>query len=123
MTHYRPKPRQGLDRSALEIESRRPFGTWTGDGGELSRTAVLLDPHIRRLGFVDKMTQEGRDTFESVLSRTIYLVHPADFECFGIVLAEAAALGVPALALDQHGPQSVVRNGRTGHLFSRGTRS
>ena len=113
--------RLGLDAELTVLgaapEDDGPTGTWLGDCGGLERATLRADPHVRLLGFVDKSVEGGRETVRAVLSETHYLVHPAAFECFGIVLAEAAAYGVPVLALDAYGPRTVVRNGRTGHLF------
>lgn len=92
-------------------------GKWKGDGGELEVTDIRSDPSIRLLGFVDKQSTAARQAYSDLLLRSDYLVHPAHFECFGIVLAEAAAHGLPVLALDAYGPRDVVRPGQTGHLF------
>jgi len=92
-------------------------GNWAGDCGGLELAALRADPLVRLLGFVDKATAAGRDTLMRLLLDSHYLAHPAEFECFGVVLAEAAACGLPVLAVDAYGPRSVVRDGRTGHLF------
>jgi glycosyltransferase involved in cell wall biosynthesis len=50
-----------------------------------------------------------------ILSRADLLVHPSTYETFGVVLAEAAALGVPVVATRCGGPESVV-TAETGKL-------
>lgn len=75
------------------------------------------DPHIRQLGFLHKDDPVQAARLEGVLRNTHFLLHPASFECFGIALVEANAFGVPVLATDAHGPQTIIRNGVNGYRF------
>jgi glycosyltransferase involved in cell wall biosynthesis len=42
------------------------------------------------------------------------LVHPAIHEAFGLVVADAQALGLPAIVTENTGPAEIVENGFTG---------
>lgn len=50
-----------------------------------------------------------------LLSRADLLLHPSSYETFGIVIAEAMALGIPAIATRCGGPQNII-NDDTGIL-------
>ena len=79
---------------------------------------IRNDTNVHIAGFLDKTNPTDLDSFIGILSTSHFLVHPANFECFGIALTEANALGVPVLASDSQGPRTIVRNGMNGHLFS-----
>jgi glycosyltransferase involved in cell wall biosynthesis len=51
----------------------------------------------------------------AVLSDADLLLHPSSYETFGVVLAEAMALGVPAIATRCGGPQFIISK-ETGRL-------
>jgi len=77
------------------------------------------DRRVKIHGKLDKTDAQQYEKFNNVISHTHFLVHPAIFECFGVVLAEANAYGVPVLATDGFGPQSIIRNKLNGRLFER----
>jgi glycosyltransferase involved in cell wall biosynthesis len=79
---------------------------------------VRGDKRVDVAGFLDKSRRLERDRLFRILAQTHFLIHPAEFECFGIALAEANAFGVPVLAVDKFGPKTIIRNGVNGHLFS-----
>ena len=94
-------------------------------GGQ-SDTANLLglrlrgDRRVAVEGFLDKERRADRERLSKILTETHFLVHPAGFECFGIALVEANAYGVPVLAIDRFGPQTIIRNEVNGCLFDPG---
>ena len=55
---------------------------------------------------------------KELLSNAHFLLLPSMAECFGIVLCEANAFGVPSLAHDVGGIPEIVKNGVNGQLFS-----
>lgn len=55
-----------------------------------------------------------------ILRETDYLLHPTPREPFGVVLVEAMALGIPALASNEGGPAEIVQDGENGLLFKPG---
>jgi glycosyltransferase involved in cell wall biosynthesis len=73
----------------------------------------------RPFGFVDKSSPEGRELLRSLLLEAHFLLLPSRAECSAIVLCEAAAHAVPALASRVGGSPTIVRDGANGMLFDR----
>jgi len=78
---------------------------------------VRTDKSVRIWGFLNKDKKSDYQQFCDILCDTHFLIHPSEFECFGVVLAEANAFGVPVLSLDRFGPRSIIKSGLNGHLF------
>jgi glycosyltransferase involved in cell wall biosynthesis len=78
------------------------------------------DTNVRKIGFLSKNEPRQYRLLCEILQNTHFMLHPASFECFGIALVEANAFGVPVLATDCYGPQTIVRSGLNGHLFQPG---
>ena len=74
-----------------------------------------LDRQVELLGF--------RDDVHDLMAAADALVHPAEAEPFGLVLAEAMALGKPVLAADGGAAPEIVRPDETGLLFKPGDAS
>lgn len=74
---------------------------------------------VRALGYVDKSSGRGRQLLRQLLLEAHFLVLPSRAECYGVVLCEAAAHAVPALATSVGGIPTVVRDGVNGMLFDR----
>lgn len=77
-----------------------------------------LPPYVVRHGFISKETAAGRARLSELLTKAHFLLLPSMAECFGIVLCEANAFGVPALANDVGGIPEIVKNGMNGQLFA-----
>ena len=92
----------------------RPFNS-----GDLFILRAGADEFVRAWGFLNKDISSDYQHFCGILSNTHFLIHPAEFECFGVALAEANAFGVPVLSLDRFGPRSIIKSGVNGHLFER----
>jgi glycosyltransferase involved in cell wall biosynthesis len=58
------------------------------------------------------------DELPAFLNASDALVLPSVREKFGLVLVEAMACGLPAIAVDAHGPSLIVDDGRTGWLVA-----
>ena len=58
----------------------------------------------------------GHDELASFLGASDVVVLPSVREQFGQVLVEGMACGLPAIAVDSHGPAEIVEDGRTGWL-------
>lgn len=68
-------------------------------------------------GFISKETQEGRDRIAALFASSHFLLLPTLADCLGLVLCEANAFSVPALANDVGGVGEVVKPGINGYLF------
>jgi glycosyltransferase involved in cell wall biosynthesis len=76
-----------------------------GDGPEQARLQGLA----RELGVAARFHGElARERAMEMLAASDLLVHASAFETFGIVLAEAGALGVPVVATRCGGPEDIV---------------
>jgi len=77
-----------------------------------SRVAELvprrLVHRIRTLGFTEKP--------EEILAASDFLCLPSYREGFGIVILEAAAVGIPAIGTDIYGMRDAIADGQTGRL-------
>lgn len=75
-------------------------------------------PFVRSLGFLDRRNPAQRQTLTALLAESHFLLLPSRAECYGHVLCEANAFGVPVLATAVGGIPTVVRNGINGQLFA-----
>ncbi|OYY94874.1 MAG: hypothetical protein B7Y41_04770 [Hydrogenophilales bacterium 28-61-23] len=90
-----------------------------GEGAE--RTA--LEQLAARLGLTDRVTFLGAMPHAAVvkaLCASDILLHPSEWESFGIVVAEAMAANVAVIAARSPGPGEIVQHGVTGFLYEPG---
>jgi glycosyltransferase involved in cell wall biosynthesis len=81
-----------------------------GDGPERHRLEALAGPDVTLLGRVSEQQKH------ELLCSAWILLHPALIEGWGIVIAEAAIRGTPAIGFDVPGLRDSVINGQTGVL-------
>ena len=81
-----------------------------GDGPERSRIEAMAGPGVVITG---RVTEEEK---HRLLCAAWLLLHPALIEGWGIVVAEAAIRGTPAVGFDVPGLRDSVVNGQTGLL-------
>lgn len=81
-----------------------------GDGPERARLAALAGPDVIVTG---RVTEEEK---HRLLCSAWLLLHPALIEGWGIVVAEAAIRGTPAVGFDVPGLRDSVVSGETGRL-------
>lgn len=74
-------------------------------------------PAIRFHGRLDKRCPDQRALLQQLYAQAHLFIMPTRAEAFGVVFAEAAAHGLPSLALQTGGVPSVVRHGETGWLL------
>jgi glycosyltransferase involved in cell wall biosynthesis len=84
-------------------------GEWEGEH-PLSVVRETGDPDVFLAGW------RGHDDLPQGLNAADLLVLPSVREQFGAVIVEAMACGLPALAVDAHGPAEIVAHGETGWL-------
>lgn len=90
-----------------------------GDGPERK----ALENMAERLGIKDKVHFCGskKNPF-CYLQRAVACVHPALWDGFGYVVAEAMACGVPPVVFaNSGGPSEIVENGKNGIIVSQGS--
>lgn len=87
--------------------------------GDRSQASSSLDEEVRKLGLADKVRFTGatEGALEHIYAADV-LVHASRAEAFGLVIAEAMALGTPVIASDADGIPSLVLDGETGLLFA-----
>jgi glycosyltransferase involved in cell wall biosynthesis len=73
---------------------------------------------VNPLGFLDKSSPAGRQKLRHLLLGSHFMVLPARADCTPVVLNEAAAHALPALATSVGGIPTIIRNGANGRLFS-----
>ena len=79
-----------------------------------------LPDFVKRAGFIDKKTREGRARFDDLFASSHFLILAAQAEAFGIVLCEANSFGLPNIATNVGGIPTIVRDGVNGALFAPG---
>ena len=82
-----------------------------------------LPEFVKVHGFVDRTTTEGQAKMERLFRATHFLIYPTQADALGMVLSEAGAYGIPALATDVGGISDLVRAGVTGKTFALGSDS
>lgn len=91
-----------------------------GDGDE----RAALEELARRLGIVDQLVwhgwQEDKTRLRDLYREADILVNPSLYEGMPNVVLEAMACGLPVLASDVPGNDSLVQSGKTGLLFPAG---
>ncbi|HET9895255.1 MAG TPA: glycosyltransferase family 4 protein [Streptosporangiaceae bacterium] len=81
-----------------------------GDGPERERLTALAGPDVT---FTGRVSEEAK---HRLLSAAWILLHPASIEGWGIVVAEAAVRGTPAIGFSVPGLRDSVVHGETGLL-------
>jgi len=71
-------------------------------------------PYVRFVGLFNKKDPTQLAKYVELYRRAHLLIHPARFEAFGIVIAEAAALGTPTITNDVGGVATAVKHGVSG---------
>lgn len=74
-------------------------------------------PRVHRWGFLNKGDPEQLALYTDLWSKAHFFVLPTKAECFGMVFAEAAAWGVPAISCLTGGVPEAVDDGVTGELI------
>ena len=93
---------------------------WVIGGGEAGYRASL-ETFARASGLSDRVRFLGHVANpRDMVAQCDVLVHASEREPFGLVLAEAMALGVPVVASDTAGPREIIRPGETGWLVAVG---
>ena len=102
-----------LIRALSQVEGNWRLNIY-GGGAEKDALQALVESE----GLESRVFLRGHtDDIYHVLDAADWLIMPSRFEGFGVVLVEAMARGVPALASGcPHGPREILDNGRFGVL-------
>ena len=79
--------------------------------------SLPLPPFVEVQGFIHKRDPEGCRHLAELYRTSDVFVLPSRAEAFGVVVAEAAAFGLPALVSRTGGLTETVRDGETGFLL------
>jgi Glycosyltransferase len=72
---------------------------------------------VKTYGFLSKNNQQQNELLSYLYKTSTFFILPSRAECSAIVLAEASAFGLPAVATNVGGTSTVVRNGTNGRTF------
>lgn len=86
--------------------------------GCLPRFARGFPDYVKVWGFLDKTTEDGLRMLSRLFADSHFLIMPSKAECYGVVLSEANAFGVPVLVTPTGGMRTIVREGVNGRTFS-----
>lgn len=107
---------------AVEL-NRRGLPTTLTLAGAAPPQREALPSCVKVLGYVDKSKPEGMLKIRNLFLDSNFLILPSRAECCAMVLAEAGASGLPALASDVGGISSAITSGRNGFLVPVGDRA
>lgn len=96
---------------------------WVGSPDVAPRYAARLHARIRELGWEERIVSHGALTtpaLAGLLARMDVFVSASRFESYGMALAEAAAIGLPAVTTAVGEACRIVRPGETGWLVAPG---
>lgn len=121
-------PLKGIDRlleaaAYLQHHQRLRLVIVGGDGQRTPETQNL-QRLSRRLGIQDSVTFVGRieqDRLPPYYSAADVLVVPSYYESFGLVALESLASGTPVVATKVGAMESILQDGKTGHVVSNGS--
>lgn len=77
-----------------------------------------LPSFVKVHGFIDRTTAIGQARIAELFQLAHFLIYPTRADALGVVLSEAGALGVPALASEVGGIGSLVKADITGKTFA-----
>ncbi len=78
--------------------------------------AANLPSWVRVEGFISKRDPAGEARLATLFAQSDFFIMPSSAEAYGLVYAEAAAFGVPAVAIRTGGVPTIVVDGETGLL-------
>ncbi|WP_198152701.1 glycosyltransferase family 4 protein [Tsuneonella dongtanensis] len=79
------------------------------------------EPNVRTHGMLRKSDKAQYRLFDDLLRTASFFVMPSEQEAYGLAYCEAAAFGLPVVALQTGGVPTIVRHGETGLLFEGST--
>ena len=111
LIHAHARARERFERPAPLVLMGGFPGEWEGEH-PLAVVRETGNPDVFLAGW------RGHDDLPQGVNAADLLVLPSVREQFGAVIVEAMACGLPALAVDAHGPAEIVDDGETGWLVA-----
>ena len=91
------------------------YGSHDGSVGDYES----LKDQIQQYHITNVILHQSTNDVYSCYAKSDFYVMSSRYESFGLVLIEAMSCGLPVVSFDcKYGPQSIIRNGRTGFLVS-----
>lgn len=91
------------------------YGSHDGSVGDYEQ----LKDQIQQYHITNVNLHQSTNDVYSCYAKSDFYVMSSRYESFGLVLIEAMSCGLPVISFDcKYGPQSIIRNGRTGVLVS-----
>lgn len=91
------------------------YGSQDGSVGDYEQ----LKDQIQQQHITNVNLHQSTNDVYSCYAKSDFYVMSSRYESFGLVLIEAMSCGLPVISFDcKYGPQSIIRNGRTGVLVS-----
>lgn len=91
------------------------YGSHDGSVGDYEQ----LKDQIQQQHITNVNLHQSTNDVYSCYAKSDFYVMSSRYESFGLVLIEAMSCGLPVISFDcKYGPQSIIRNGRTGVLVS-----
>ncbi|MDA8016072.1 MAG: glycosyltransferase [Thermoanaerobaculia bacterium] len=117
--------RKGLDTTLETVRRLRSQGLDCRlqiCGLQADAAGSEIEDGVTYLGLYDKSNPDELENYAELYRRAHLLIHPARFDPSPMVVAEAAAFGVPTVTHDVCGMTSLVVDGQTGVVLPAGSR-
>lgn len=104
-------PHKGIDFVFELVKCLTPIPGWEIHwvGGDPQNRLEALRVRTRDLGLSDRLYFHGfKENMASFYQSIDCLIHPAQFEPFGIVLVEAMSYGIPVISTDTNGGKEIL---------------
>lgn len=75
----------------------------------------VQDEHLTFIPFINKNIPEQLQKLQDLYFGASFFIFPTRAECYGIVICEANAFGLPVITTDQGGVSTIIRDGQNGY--------
>jgi glycosyltransferase involved in cell wall biosynthesis len=111
--------RKGGDIALATMRSLRAMGI----DAELTVVGTVApegvkDDHLTFIPFINKNIPEQLQKLQDLYFGASFFIFPTRAECYGIVICEANAFGLPVITTNQGGVSTIIQDGKNGYKFS-----
>jgi glycosyltransferase involved in cell wall biosynthesis len=75
----------------------------------------VQDEHLTCIPFINKNIPEQLQKLQDLYFGASFFIFPTRAECYGIVICEANAFGLPVITTDQGGVSTIIQDGKNGY--------